>query len=542
MNSCRYNLFFLSCLFGMGAGCFGADTPADSGTPATQPPNPYTDQGTSTMSNVPPGGYEVHSPWPNDGWSRDARTTRYQVLVAPPVPPALGEPIPARPTRAALAQFAPTSMLSAFVYEPFFTPLSPLLFSEDLSRNRREKLNAYRTSRSTALAALHAKLDSLQSAPAETRQQELAAFAREQAPALANLERTAEEMRANYVTGGLFESGTNWNDTRNWRLGSDTRWESNADEIKVMFGAAYFQEGLSPEQRRLLRELAMETMDAMHEPMAEISLSAPGPFFYFSPEMARIRLPAQLPAELQRTIQSYQNEKAELKQELRDLLYKQDRAVFFRRNSAIKALAEQQAARFADLEQLAEKIRIGLAPLPNPARPPSVALPHDLVVRANQYHDAKDRWQRTMLAKLESLRNALPEDRVEFVRQKDSIQIQIVGNRGSKPETVAKRAALQAELVAFNDDHTVSYAALAREKEAVLAEILKAAGSIASQNSKTIETLLAEFNYAFGLQERWERYADYETAVLQPGLSPEQRRLLFGAAIEEFELPLAGNF
>ena len=57
-----------------------------------------------------------------------------------------------------------------------------------------------------------------------------------------------------------------------------------------------------------------------------------------------------------------------------------------------------------------------------------------------------------------------------------------------------------------------------------------------------IEVLLVEFAYAFGQQERWERYADYETAVLQPGLSPEQRRLLFGAALTSLDLPLGNSF
>ena len=39
-------------------------------------------------------------------------------------------------------------------------------------------------------------------------------------------------------------------------------------------------------------------------------------------------------------------------------------------------------------------------------------------------------------------------------------------------------------------------------------------------------------------QEIWDKYRDYQTAVLLPGLSPEQRRLLFGAAVEQLALPL----
>jgi hypothetical protein len=36
-------------------------------------------------------------------------------------------------------------------------------------------------------------------------------------------------------------------------------------------------------------------------------------------------------------------------------------------------------------------------------------------------------------------------------------------------------------------------------------------------------------------------YTDYNVAVFQPGLSPEQRRLLFAAALQKLGLPLPGG-
>jgi hypothetical protein len=84
---------------------------------------------------------------------------------------------------------------------------------------------------------------------------------------------------------------------------------------------------------------------------------------------------------------------------------------------------------------------------------------------------------------------------------------------------------------------------MAREKEKLQRELLAVASSLASRGgNKSVEMLLAEFSYAFSRQERWERYVEYETAVLQPGLSPEQRRLLFGAALETMELPFGNSF
>lgn len=532
-----------------GSVSFAAEA-TNSTTPTSQPPRTYTDQG-STTSQVY-NDYSFNSGfgsgyWPNrgfysPGFNSGTVTTYYRMLVIPPTPPALGEPIPVKRSPASLAKFSPPSTLASFVYEPFFMPLSPLLFSEDLNRSRREKLNTYRATRAAALETLRARLDSLQSATPEKRQGELAAFAREQTPALVELERTAEDMRANYVDGGLFETGNDWNATRQWRLGDNTRWESNLDEIKVMLGAAFFQEGLAPAQRRLLRELAMELQDSLKSPGDEIALSSPGPFFYFSPETARIRLPADLPAELEQKIQAYQDEKAALKGELREVLYKQDRTFFeFKRVNALKALAEQQAGRLAHLEQLAEEIRTGLAVLPNPAKPPAVPVPREVLDRISQYMSDKTGWQRTMLARRDALRNEFPEDRVEFVRQRDSIVIQLVANRRSAPEMKAKRDTALAELATFNAGQAKGYAALAREKEKLQAELLTIASALAGRGgNKSIEMLLAEFAYAFSRQERWERYTDYETAVLQPGLSPEQRRLLFGAALEGLDLPL-GN-
>jgi hypothetical protein len=513
----------------------------------------YTDRG-STTSNVTSydsgfstgsyGGYGFGNRYYGPSYSNYSVTTYYRPIYFPPAPPALGEPIPVNLTRGSLAKFAPPSVLASYVYEPFYAPLSPLLFSENLDRRRREKLDGYRAARTTALEALRTKLDSLRNADADARRQALATFADEQAPALAALEATAEELRSNFVNGGFFESGSDWNDTRQWRLGDNTRWESTADEIKVMTAAAFFQDGLSPAQRRLLRELAMELSDSLQAPGADISLDAPGPFFYFAPEMARIRLPVNLPPEVSTKIVAYQAQKAALKAELREMLYKQDRTLFdFKRVAALKVLAEQQAGRLAALEQLAEEIRVGLAPLPNPASPPALPLPQELSVRISNYLGQKSEWQRLMQAKLEELRAEFPEDRVEYVREGMGLAIQIVGNRRSSAEINARRTTAMANLASFNSVQNDRYLALTRDKEVLRADVLKAVTSaLSGPGSKSIDQLLRQYAYAFGQQERWERYREYEIATLQPGLSAAQRRLLFGAAMEKLDLPLNTRF
>jgi hypothetical protein len=525
---------------------FAADT--TNNTPTSTPTSAYTDRG-STTTNVTTydngfGNYGFSARYSGPNFSNYSVTTYYRPIYFPPAPPALGEPVPVNLTRGSLAKFAPPSVLATYIYEPFFAPLSPLLFSENLDRRRREKLDGYRAARAVALEALRTKLDAVRNADADARRRALAEFAAVQDPGLAALEATAEELRDNFVNGSLFQSSSDWNDTRQWRLGDNTRWESTADEIKVMTGAAFFQDGLSPAQRRLLRELAMELADSMMAPGADISLDAPGPFFYFAPEMARIRLPINMPPELSTKVVAYQAQKAALKAELREVLYKQDRALFdFKRAAALRTLAEQQAGRLAALEQLAEQIREGLAPLPNPASPPALPLPQELSIRIATYLAQKSEWQRVMQVRLEELRGEFPEDRVEYVRAGMGLSIQIVGNRRSSPETNARRTSAVTALAAFNSVQNDRYLALTRDKEVLRMDVLKAVtGASNGPGNKSIDQLLRQYAYAFGQQERWERYREYEIATLQPGLSAAQRRLLFGAAMEKLDLPLITRF
>ncbi len=525
--------------------------PEPTSTSSSPTTSSYTDGGTTTTnySSISYGGSSFGgSSWRNGygfgpTYSDYSVTTYYRPIYFPPDPPALGEPIPVNLTRGSLAKFAPPSVLGTYVYEPFYAPLSPLLFSENLDRRRREKLDGYRAARSTALEALRAKLESVRGADADNRRTVLAAFANEQASALASLEATADELRDNFVNGGFFQQGSDWNDSRRWRLGDNTRWESPVDEIKVMIGSAFFQDGLSPAQRRLLRELAMELSDSLQTPGADISLDAPGPFFYFAPEMARIRLPINMPGELAAKVVAYQAQKAALKAELRETLYKQDRTLFdFNRVAALKALAGQQASRLASLEQLAEEIREGLAPLPNPASPPALPLPAELSARITTYLAQKSDWQRAMQAKLEELRADFPEDRVEYARQGMGVTIQIVANRKSSAATNARRTTVLAGLGSFNAAQNDRYVALTRDKEVLRADVLKAVTNTLSTATKSIDQLLRQYAYAFAQQERWERYREYEIATLQPGLSAAQRRLLFGAAMEKLDLPLNTRF
>lgn len=530
-----------------------ADKPASTAAPGGDPgpvretPRNYTDN-TSTFrveTNIPPfydhsSGYWTGRQPPLFHNHSSTVTVRHRMIFLPPAPPALGEPIPAANPSPTLTKTVLPPSLRSCLYETFYAPLSALMYSEDLTRKRRDSFDAYQAGRLAALTALRARIDALAGADPDTRQRDLAAFAAQQAPQLAGLEADADAIRTNLVAGSFFASGVDWDNFRTWRLGDDTRWESQFDEIKVLAGSSFFEDGLSTPQRHLLRELALELGDGLGSPGADLSLGTPGPFLYFSPFTARIRLPAGLPAELETKIASYRERKAALKRELRDVFYRTDRAFWSStRTNALRTLAAKQAPEFAALEQLAEEIRLGLAPFPNPARPAVVPLPAAVQKRVSAYIAQKTAWQKAMVDKLNSLRTRFPDDRVEFSRLGGTPSVQLVPSRRHKVAQAAARDMALADLVVFNSGQQKGYDALAREKERLAAEILQIASTLAGrQPAKTIDQLLLEFDFSLRQQENWLRYADYETAVLQPGLSPEQRRLLFGAALEKLDLPL----
>jgi hypothetical protein len=526
-------------------------TPAPAPVETREPTRNYTDGGAtrvdvrSDFNNV---DYWTTRHYPgfrdqlglfNSGFSTTV-TVRQQRIFLPPTPPALGETVRSVETAPTLTQVTLPPVLRSYFYETFYAPLSALMFSEELSRKRRDLIDQYLANRTQAIAALQQKLAAVANSDPDTRTRELRSFAATQADSLVRLEASAEEIRSNLVNGTWLQFGVNWDDLRSWRLGDDTRWESALDEMKVVIGASFFQDGLSPAQRLLLRELAMELADGLRPPDADIALTAPGPYLYFSPFTARIRLPANLPPELIAKIDDYRARKSTLKRELRDTLYKHDR-VFFEstRINALKALAEKQAPDLALIEQLAEEIRVGLQPFPNPAEPPASPLPPALTQRVSAYLVVKSTWQKAMMDKLAEVRTKFPDDRVEFSRLDGRPSVNLVPRRQAKGAEASARTAAQAELALFNAEQGRIYDRMTRDKETLRVEILSAASAVAGRaGSKTIDRLLLEFDYALGQQENWLRYTDYEIAVLQPGLSPEQRRLLFGSALEKLGLPL----
>jgi hypothetical protein len=521
--------------------------PTSPTTETTPTAAPYTNQPQSVPYYPPSVPYQPFydraNNFPNTFHS-ELRYTSHplrSVFFFPPVPPPLGGPLVLFRNYRLGQPESVLPQLKSHVGEPFYAPLSAHLHREDLSKKRLQRLDAYAANRTALLAELRAQLTAARDADPATRRQALAAFAVQQAPRLIAHEAEAEAIRENLVNGSFFHAGADWNDNRTWALGDDLRYESRADEFKVFRASAFFTAGLSPAQRRLLREFAIELDDPLGDPTASVALDAPRPVIFFSPETARFERPAKLSPEIAARLDAYRDAKSALKSELRAVIYRQDRAYFeFTRTNALRALAEKQAPALAALEVQAEEIRELLAPLPRPSRPATPGIPPELNRRIGVYLREKQDLQRTLIDRLAAIKSEFPTHRVEFIREGAGYAIEIITNRRASRAEIAKVDAIKAQLATFNAEQTRRLAALAAEKDRIHHDITVAVKARlgSAENSLDLDLLLKNFADQFERQEIWQRYRDYDIAVFEPGLSPEQRRLLFADALVQLDLPL----
>lgn len=450
-----------------------------------------------------------------------------QPIYFPPAPPVLGAPLPG----GGLFADDVVRALAPYVNELFYAPLSTRLAEEDLGRRSRARLGAYREHKAAELRELRATLEAVRSASPSDRRDALERLAQEQDPGLLALERTADDLRRELFRQRFLGGGGDWSQYRAWRLEATEparlRPEIRLREMRVLRAAVYYQEGLSAPQRRLLREVVMDQAAALHVPGAGVGLP-PGETartIFFSPDTARVALPATLPPGLEKLISEYVAAKDALKQELRDRLVALDAdRNATRRQRALQDLAGEQTARIAGLEELAERIREQLVPFAVSLAPPAPpTLPGALEGRVAAYLRDKSDLQRIAQERLAA---ALGDfDRTEKEAEEEQ-----------RPERRA--TVVRATVEAFHADHAERIAALNAEADAIRGELARhAAAAPGRENHKSIDALLLEFADAFKRQQLATVYAEYRTAVLEPGLSAAQRRLLFDGAVAEMKLP-----
>jgi hypothetical protein len=429
---------------------------------------------------------------------------RLDLVFFPPAPPPLGTVLaPADPGELRLG--APAE-LAPFVNELFYAPLSTHLASADprdwLADRQKQQLEAYRASKAALQAELLARLYTLKNVDAASRLQALKAFAREQTPRLIELEKKAEELRIDLIGGGSDGNGGG-------PVFSD-RPGMPAEEMKA---AVFYGRGLSPAQRRLLREIVVETQEGAPKD----SPSGPdGRWLFFSPETARVQLPPALPAELAAKVDAYGRTKNALKSELRAAMSESGGPVVI--GGQAKELAERQEPHFASLEGLAEDIRCGLQGLiADPLRAPRLpSLSPELEERIAAYRKTKLDLQKALLAR-----------------------VQEVTGREATADSGGLQDKVQQAIAIFTRENSPRYAALEKAKEGIRSDLahVAAAHAAGAGNDQSADRLLKNFTDSFQQYELWRLYYEYRIAVFEPGLSPEQRRLLFANAIEKLMLP-----
>ena len=446
------------------------------------------------------------------------------VAYFPPDPPPLGAPLPAANATGDPAAAAPAE-LGAYVNEPFYAVLGARLALHDLSQDQQRRLEDYRDAKIALQTELRAQLDALKEADAPTRLRTLEAFAPEQTPRIAELEVAAEKLRHD-LAGGLSSAGFDWNE---YHRGG----HANQPRIVAQV-AAFFLDGLSPAQRRLLREMAFELTEPNRRPASASVPPADTIPWFFSPDMARVRLPADLSPPLAAKVAAFTQEKTELKEELRRLLYTPgSTAAGEPLPGALERFAQGHESRFAALDKLAEEIRQELALRPDlPQALSRLALPQlspELEARVTAYRRDKLDLQKALLARVEEVSKNFSPSREPAGKGKSG-----PGGPGNERDEKIRQT-----IAAFTHENAGRYAALEKSKEAIRNDLARLAGTGAVVvKGPYADVLSKNFSEAVQQLETWRNYRYYQVAVFEPGLSPEQRRLLFDFAVEKLALPL----
>ncbi len=449
-------------------------------------------------------------------------------------PPPLGRPI--TKFSIGLRTDAPAE-LAAYVNEPFYAPLSTWLMRKEMPAKYRARVDAFRNERAELLGELRAEIARTRIIDPPARRAALMTLAKKQDGRLTALEASAEQLRGDLVT-----SENDWSALREWRLGgTGSRGDSPMEIACVMRAYAYYQAGLSPAQRRLLREIMVEVYAGAED---ATSAAAAQPFLFFMPEMTRILMPDTISDDVAKAIATFQTKKSVLKKELFDAVLEAENASFgFSRTATLRTLAGKQAARFAEVEKIADEIRDGIVALPElgpslAQSPLSPALSQRTVSvaeeRANLMRDSRTKIE-AILARVDG---TLP---VKFSYTLDSEGIKVqprpIYYGGSRlPKDDPRVAAVVTELTQVGNEHRTRNEELMREYEQLRVAIADSLGPKAT--GLAVDQALDGVVRAYTMQENEAAYAEYRIAAFEPGLSPAQRRLLFEGALEKLELPL----
>lgn len=466
------------------------------------------------------------------------------VVFFPPPPPVYGTPIEERPLSSARfwrgRRVTAPDGLAEFVAEDFYPALSTRLYALELDPGVESRLREYRARRQQLLSALLDQFVVLHAATPAEREKAWRTLAEAQSPALAALDIELEALTQDVIR----RRGTrnvDWNAARRWTVASlaaRNDWTLKEAEFQVLRAAAFYGPGLLPAQRGMLRELAMEA-----QPLARRARGLPVPgsdsdAIFFSPETTRLRLPAGASAALREAFAAYNARKSALKADVRATVLAVDGRPLAAQAEAYAALADRQWPQLADLERLADDVRVELAPVLDASSPPAPPwIPAELMASIHRYNEERDSYFGEMKHQADLAAARVPRPTPSSSADEREQQQRLVAERQGQARHEAAlefqrvhRERFSALQTQFNQIRDALALIAARQTDPKTGQPLDADTLLRRHT-----TSMAEFD-AYGRETAI--YVNYRRAMLEPGLSPEQRRLLFKSAHTGLAQPL----
>lgn len=301
-----------------------------------------------------------------------------------------------------------------------------------------------------------------------------------------------------------------------------------------MQAAAFYEEGLEIEQRELLRSIALEISGSVDR-AAAVKVAETQVFFHMLPGPARIVLPADLPPQVGRRAAELESRLSAMRTELYDWVFTQDRRWSLNRRRAFAELARKQVPEMLDIDRQAEALRRDLVRHPELAAPqkdsPLLPAPLNQDMRELMRHRvALDREIGQEILKLEQKHKV--EISYAFAVRRLSTSVRLTLDRHKHEERRVLQKAVDADLEKVKALYAERYTALAAFGDTIGQ---RAAAHFATPSEAAVA--LAAVSRQLVLQANGDPHEEYRAAVLEPGLSLAQRRLLFDAAAANQKLP-----
>lgn len=331
----------------------------------------------------------------------------------------------------------------------------------------------------------------------------------------------------------------------------------------MLVAAGCYEEDLLPLQRDLLREMAMDLVESSTPSGRNLLLKKDSQVVSLLPPTSMFPLPKTLPEPIATPLAEFQKLKHELKQELATTLSKMDSNSDFWRGRVWRKLASAQGPRLEDLENRAVALRrefvrnaviISL--------PPAPMLTPEIADRFNRLRNEFRAFEQELnvcvqaeLGPLRTYRSGSTEPAYKIHSRSVYINygganfpsglnsvwmhgLEFIAPAGGDSSESPFADRVRTASTEFRKKNQARFERLRSERTLLEKDLRTFLGP---ENTRPADEVLKLFMILAEQADGLARYEDYRIAVLVPGLSPAQRRLLFSAGLRHLALPLPGG-